>query len=234
MTKLADIKYRDILFHYSIGEINKIVYEKEKVEVKEKCDIGFIFGGVSMIPFRVENGIELYNKKLVDRLLVSGGIGFQNLDRKNTEASKMRRYLLEKGIPEQDILVEESSRSTLENIRNTLQMLKKDYTSEEIPNVKFALVTSDFHVRRCLSMFALQMDNFNQEELDGLYSLEKIKNSLSAFATKDKIHDKGIWQASLAGRKMILQEAISLCMYAKKEKIENLEISDLSLKRSRK
>lgn len=231
MTKLADIKYRDILFHYSIGDINKIVYEKEKVEVKDKCDIGFIFGGVSMIPFRVENGIELYNEKLVDRLLVSGGVGFQNLDRKNTEASKMRRYLLERGIPEQDILVEDSSRSTLENIRNTLQMLKKDYASEEIPNVKFALVTSDFHVRRCLSMFALQMDNFNQEELDGLYSLEQIKNSLSASATKDKIHDKGIWQASLAGKKMILQEAITLCGYAKKEKMENLEIQGLSLKR---
>lgn len=50
----------------------------------------------------------------------------------------------------------------------------------------------------------------------------KIKNNLNILVIKDKIHDKGIWQASLAGREMILQEAISLCMYAKKEKIENL------------
>lgn len=231
MTKLSEIKYRDILFHYSIQEINKIVYEQEKVEVKEKCDIGFIFGGVSMIPYRVENGIELYNKKLVDRLLVSGGVGFQNLDRKNTEASKMKKYLLEKGIPERDILVEDSSRDSIENIRNTLQLLKKDYENKEIPNIKFALVTSDFHIRRCLSLFALQMEQFNQEELEDMYSLEQMKNNLSACATKDNIHDKGVWQVSLAGKKMILQEAITLCLYAKKQKMEDLEIPELSLKK---
>lgn len=231
MTKLSDIKYRDILLRYSIEEINSIVFEKEKTEVNEKCDIGFIFGGVSMIPFRVENGIKLYNQKLVNRLLVSGGVGFQNLDRKNTEAAKMQRYLLEKGIPKRDILVEDSSRSTIENIQNTLQMLKKDYTSEEIPNIKFALISSDFHIRRCLSMFALQMNHFNKDELNNLYSLEQIKDNLNAMATKDGIHDEEIWQTSLAGKKMILQEAISLCMYAKKQKIENLEISRLSKKK---
>lgn len=206
--------------------------KKKKVEVKEKCDIGFIFGGVSMIPYRVENGIELYNKKLVDRLLISGGVGYQNVDRKNTEAFKMYRYLLEKGIPKQDILVEDSSRNTIENIHNTLQLLKKDYENKEIPNIKFALISSDFHIRRCLGMFALQMEQFNQKELGDMYSLEQMKNNLSAYATKDGTHDKEIWQNSSAGKKMILQEALSLLWYTRSHKMEDLEIPELSLKKS--
>lgn len=84
--KLSNIKYNQIIFANN-NDIEKIVYDKENQILKEKCDIGVVFGGISMIPNRVERAISLYEKGQINRILVSGGIGYLNTDRKNSEAN---------------------------------------------------------------------------------------------------------------------------------------------------
>lgn len=208
---VSSIKLLQDRFGYSNEEIENIVFEKGNNKIDEKCDIGFIFGGTSMIPYRVDQGIKLYEKELVSKLLISGGIGFMNVDRVTPEAINMRDYLLEKGIPRGDIIVENRSRSTIENIKNSLNLINEKYDYQKL---KYALITSDFHIRRCLGLF------------------EKILgrgDTLFCSGVLDGTRDINSWTNSIAGRKQILQEALLLCLYVKQGKLKDIEISDMPI-----
>lgn len=208
--RISDIKYHNILFANK-KDIEKIVFDKDNQELKEKCDVGVVFGGISMIPNRVEQAITLYEKGQIDRILVSGGIGFLNTDRKNLEADKLQSYLLNRGIPKNDILVENKSRNTHENVKFFLDVLKKEYT---LKNTKLALISSDFHIRRCLALVSSYFDR------------EKIYGS----GVKDGITDIENWNTSLYGKRLILTEALLLCYYAKNKIINDIDIKNLNLR----
>ena len=92
---------------------------------------------------RVDKAIRVYRKDPTPpKLIPSGGRGG---DETISEAEAMRRYLLEQGIPEEDILMEDASATTLENLRFSKRILDgqegRKYT---------ALVTSNYHVYRAL------------------------------------------------------------------------------------
>lgn len=92
---------------------------------------------------RVDKAIRVYRKDPTPpKLIPSGGKGG---DETISEAEAMRRYLLQQGIPEADILMEDRSATTLENLRFSKQILDgregRKYT---------ALVTSNYHVYRAL------------------------------------------------------------------------------------
>lgn len=59
-----------------------------------------------------------------------------------TEASKMREYLLQLGIEENRIILEDTSSTTVENFKNAADILKR-YPSKQI-----AFLTSEYHVFR--------------------------------------------------------------------------------------
>lgn len=208
---LSDIKYHNIIFG-SDNDIEKIVFDKDNQKLQEKCDIGIVFGGVSMIPHRIKQAISLYENGQINRILVTGGIGFFNKDRKIPEAIKLRNYLLDKGVFQSDILVEDKSRNTHENIRYFLEILKRQY---DLRHTKLALISSDFHLRRCIQLVAAYYDREN----------------LFGSGVKDGITDFDNWSSTLYGRRVILTEALLLCYYAKQNIIADLEIEGLNLKR---
>ena len=74
------------------------------------------------------------------KFVVSGG---QGSDEVISEAESMRNYLVSKGISEDRILLENRSTSTSENMRFSLELIKKDCGE---PRIIFS--TSDYHVLR--------------------------------------------------------------------------------------
>lgn len=90
---------------------------------------------------RLDKGIEIYHKyQTRPRFVVSGGKGEDELI---AEAEAMRLYLLEKGIPDQAIIVENKSTTTLENLtfsKHILDKISKKYYT--------VVVTNSFHVLR--------------------------------------------------------------------------------------
>jgi len=58
-----------------------------------------------------------------------------------SEADVMKTLLLEAGVPERDILLENESKTTIENFRNAARLLGK-------PRARVLVVTSDYHIRR--------------------------------------------------------------------------------------
>ena len=92
---------------------------------------------------RLDKAIEVYKADPTPpKLIPSGGKGS---DESISEAEAMTRYLLSRGIPEEDILPEDQSTTTLEN----LQFSKKILDSYEGRKYT-ALVSSNYHVYRAL------------------------------------------------------------------------------------
>ncbi len=92
---------------------------------------------------RLDKAIDVYRKDpSATKLIPSGGKGS---DEKISEAEAMKRYLLEQGIPEHDIILEDKSTTTLENLKFSKALIDsfegRKYT---------ALVTSNYHVYRAL------------------------------------------------------------------------------------
>ena len=65
--------------------------------------------------------IELLKTKNINKVLVTGGIGVNG---DFNEAEYMKEHLLEIGVKESDILIEDKSTTTEENITNSIKILK--------------------------------------------------------------------------------------------------------------
>ena len=92
---------------------------------------------------RLDKAVEIYRRDPTPPVLIpSGGKG---ADETIAEAQAMKRYLLSKGIPEEKIIPEDRSATTLENLRFSREILDglegRKYT---------ALVSSNYHVYRAL------------------------------------------------------------------------------------
>ena len=94
---------------------------------------------------RVDKAMEIYRKCRVKPLIIpSGG---QGEDDKLSEAQAMKNYLLRHGIPEGDILMEDRSATTWENLRNSKAIIDVREGKK-----KTALVSSNYHIYRCLRL----------------------------------------------------------------------------------
>jgi uncharacterized SAM-binding protein YcdF (DUF218 family) len=92
---------------------------------------------------RINHAIELYRRGKVRKLIFTGGQGNPN---EPTEATAARTYAMANGIPSQDILVEQKSHTTYENIVNAKQLADAN-------NLKTVLLVSDpMHMRRAMTM----------------------------------------------------------------------------------
>lgn len=94
---------------------------------------------------RVDRAIEIYQKCRVKPVIIpSGG---QGKDEKLSEAQAMKDYLLERGIPEEHILLEDRSATTRENLLNSKALIDAREGKK-----RTALVSSNYHVYRCLRL----------------------------------------------------------------------------------
>ena len=96
------------------------------------------------LTWRLDRAVEVWEKKNVPVVVC----GAQGKDEPEPEAYTMKRYLAEKGIPENMILADPDSFNTEENLRNAKKLLD-DYP-EEI--WKVCIVTSDYHVPRSMAL----------------------------------------------------------------------------------
>ncbi len=94
---------------------------------------------------RVDKAIEIYNKCRIKPIIIpSGG---QGPDEKLSEAQAMKDYLLNHGIPEKHIVLEDRSATTRENLANSKEIIDGRGGARRI-----ALVSSNYHVYRCLRL----------------------------------------------------------------------------------
>ena len=76
------------------------------------------------------------------KIIVTGG---QGSGETIPEAEAMKKFLVQKGIPESRIVKEDKSTSTFENIKFSRDIIE---TIDEREDIKILVVTSDFHILR--------------------------------------------------------------------------------------
>lgn len=94
-----------------------------------------------LLKSRLNKAILCYEKNPDIIIVVSGGMGHQE---KFTEAYVMKKFLIENGIPQENILTEDKSTSTYENFIFSKSILddtlKKDYS--------LGFITNEYHIYR--------------------------------------------------------------------------------------
>jgi len=92
---------------------------------------------------RINHAINLYQKGQVRKLIFTGGQGNPG---EPTESSAARQYALESGVSASDILIEEKSHTTYENILYAKQLA-------DTHGIKKVLIVSDpLHMKRAMTM----------------------------------------------------------------------------------
>jgi uncharacterized SAM-binding protein YcdF (DUF218 family) len=92
---------------------------------------------------RINHAVELYRSGKVRKIIFTGGQG--NKD-ELTESAAARRYAIDNGVPEKDILVEQRSHTTYENVVNAKQLADAN-------GLKKVLIVSDpMHMKRAVAM----------------------------------------------------------------------------------
>src|SRR5699024_6037840 len=90
-----------------------------------------------LLAARINRGIEVYRRNPGSKIIMSGG---QGPDEEIPEAVAMAKYAEEEGIPKQDIIVEDKSKTTRENLIFSHRLIKSDS--------HFAIVTNSYYVYR--------------------------------------------------------------------------------------
>ncbi|AIQ47632.1 hypothetical protein R70723_18345 [Paenibacillus sp. FSL R7-0273] len=95
---------------------------------------------------RLDYGLKLYKEGKFSRFIVSGGL--DNPDYQYTEGQGMRNYLVEQGVPEEVILMENESTSTYENLKFSREIMQREGMTTAV------IITHTFHGQRAIEMAA--------------------------------------------------------------------------------
>lgn len=193
------------------NDIQKIVYGN--IDDSGKNSIyGLVFGNSMLIKERVSTAVEAYRKKRIKKIIFSGGsngISNQNNDT-IPEAIKMKNLAIELGVNEDDILVDDTSNNSFENVENSFKLI----FNENISSI--TIITSEFHLKRCMAIIKQKFPN-----------LEVI-----LIPSKDGFSDSNNWFLSdntwNSGRSLATYEANLLIRYAKENKIADIDILDFN------
>lgn len=121
------------------------------------------------------NSAEKYPNSFV---LVTGGV------EKNgwTEGDRMHDWLVEHGLSEDRIIVENESSTTVENAANSFEILYNDYDMDT-----FSMITSQYHLKRG-SIFYYTMSQLKAEEL-GVEPIEFLGEGNAGWYRADKTEE---------------------------------------------
>ena len=139
-------------------------YMPKIVSEYEKVDAIVVLGGAVSGPYyprkyhdmsdagdRLLHALRLYRANKADHIILSGAGGLiPSIGVAISEASIMRDILLDWGIPEESILLEENSYNTYENALGCKKVIEQQGFE------KILLVTSALHMRRAHSVFKTQ------------------------------------------------------------------------------
>jgi uncharacterized SAM-binding protein YcdF (DUF218 family) len=133
-----------------VGLVSVRIYTYGNNVVEVKADAAIVLGaavwGNEVSPVfreRINHAIYLYRTGKVRKIIFTGGQG--NRD-ELTEAAEARQFAIKNGIPEKDILIEERSHTTYENLINAKKLADAN-------GLKRVLIVSDpIHLKRAVAM----------------------------------------------------------------------------------
>ena len=130
------------LASFWISDILNLIHIKKNKGLRYVVVLGAGLSGTKPTPLlraRIDKGIETYRNNPGSKLIMSGG---QGKDELLPEGRAMADYALSEGVSEEDIIIEDRSKNTEENIRFSSGLMEG--------GAPFAVVTSSYHLMRAL------------------------------------------------------------------------------------
>lgn len=94
------------------------------------------------LQYRLDAALSMYEQEEDLVFIVSGG---QGKEENNSEAFYMKKYLVEKGIPSKQVLMEDKSTDTYENLKFSKKIINQQTKDKEVP---ITIVSNAFHMYR--------------------------------------------------------------------------------------
>ena len=116
----------------------------------ETADCIIVLGSIKASKYRVPVAISAYNAGRANKIMLCGGAIRDFSEGACTEAEHMCKKALELGVPKENIIMENSSQNTVENILYALVELQRVFWLNRVRKVM--LVTTTYHMRRSLEI----------------------------------------------------------------------------------
>ena len=116
----------------------------------ENADCILVLGSIKAAKYRVPVAVDAYKTGRASKIMLCGGKLRDFPDGKYTEAEHMRQVALTLGVAEEDVILENSSQNTVENILFALIELQRNLWLNKVHSV--LLVTTAYHMRRSLAV----------------------------------------------------------------------------------
>jgi uncharacterized SAM-binding protein YcdF (DUF218 family) len=181
--KLTDLQMTELLY-------------KNLDDDKKNGDLIFVPGSNKAVEYRLPKAIQLYKEGRAKKILFSGGFIWEGTVL--SEAHLLKQKAVEQGVSEEDILVEDISLHTKENVLASLLILDRAFYLHNIKRV--IVVTTIYHMRR----FYLTLKTFMPDWIE--YSLSPVN---------DKTTKADNWFMYPYGRKRVEMESTKLINYVK-------------------
>ncbi|MCZ8538644.1 YdcF family protein [Paenisporosarcina quisquiliarum] len=188
-------------------QMTELIYSNLEDDNKNG-DCILVPGSNKAVEYRLPKAIQLYKQGRANKILFSGGVIWEG--NKLTEAQLLKEKAIEQGIPEEDIIVEDVSLHTKENVLASLLVLDRAFYLHNIKRI--IVVTTNFHMRR----FHLTLKTFMPDWIE--YSLCTVN---------DQTTREDNWFNYPYGRKRVEMESGKLINYVKQGIIidDKVEIS---------
>lgn len=171
---------------------------------EQKSDLAFVFGTHLCLKQSVKKAVELYKKGLVPKIIFTGGL---NASSQTIESDEMKKLALTLGVNGDDIITENISTNTMENVTLALPIIDKVIGLSEIKNI--TAVVKDFHSRRAIMTLRK-------------YLAQNIKILSAPYESEDHRYGKDVWYKSETGRKKINEEIDKIKLYLEKGHLAGL------------
>ncbi len=170
----------------------------------ERGDCIFVFGSRKDFRKRMDQAIQLYRCHRAHKMLLSGGYGQGGVEK---EALIMKKYAILNGVLEQDILIEDQSNNTTENVLCSLLVLHRAGLLSKIR--RLLIVSSATHIKRCMLTLSRYMPRWIQ---------------YSYCYNHNNIYGHGDWVNNISVKKKLFEEVRNMIRYAKEGIIDDIEI----------
>lgn len=142
---VSKLKEEDLTFEV----VDRLLFQGLE-DTGENADCIIVLGSIKAAKYRVPVAVDAYNAGRASKLMLCGGALRDFPVGKCSEAEHMRKAVLELGVAEENIILENSSQNTVENILFALIELQRTFWLNKVRRV--LLVTTAYHMRRSLAI----------------------------------------------------------------------------------
>ena len=142
---VSKIKEEDL----TLETVDRLLFQGIE-DTGEPTDCIIVLGSIKAAKYRVPVAVDAYNAGRAGKIMLCGGKLRDFPDETCSEAEHMHKAVLALGVPEENVILENSSQNTVENILCALVELQRAFCLNKVHRV--LLVTTTYHMRRSLAI----------------------------------------------------------------------------------